>query len=243
MSNPKDPVPVGRVVRLWRYPVKSMGGEALEQADVSWFGLAGDRRWAFIKNDAVSNGFPWFTLRERGDMNRYVPSFTNPNRPDTSPTVVQTPSGVELDVSDPELGLQLCPEGAQVIRQSRGVFDTFPISLITTQTIARLGEMVGEPLDVRRFRPNLLVEATDDTPFPEDAWVGRVLRFGSVRMRVDKRDGRCVVITIDPETAERRPAILRAVAAERQGCLGVYGTTVKPGQVAVNDTVLLEPEN
>ena len=60
-------------------------------------------------------------------------------------------------------------------------------------------------------------------------------------MRVDKRDGRCVVITIDPVTAERSPAILRTVADERQGCLGVYGTTVEPGDVAVNDAVLIEP--
>jgi uncharacterized protein YcbX len=96
-------------------------------------------------------------------------------------------------------------------------------------------------LDVQRFRPNILVEAANDTPFLEDDWVGRVLRFGSVRMRVDKRDGRCVVITIDPMTAERSPAILRAMAEERQGCLGVYGTTVEPGRVAVNDRVLIEP--
>ncbi len=240
MSEFTDAVPVGRVVGLWRYPVKSMGGEALSEADVSWNGLAGDRRWALIRNNAVRSGFPWLTLRERGDMSRYVPSLIDPYKPDTSPTIVRTPSGAVLDVDDPALGAELCPEGVQVIRQSRGIFDTFPLSLITTQTIARLGEMVGERLDVQRFRPNILVEAADDTPFPEDAWVGRVLRFGGVRMRVDKRDGRCVVITVDPVTAERSPAILRTVAKERQGCLGVYGTTVDPGCVAVDDAVLIE---
>ena len=240
MSEYTDAVPVGHVVGLWRYPVKSMGGEALSEADVSWNGVAGDRRWAFIRNNAVRSGFPWFTLRERGDMSGYIPSFADPDKPDTSQTVVRTPSGAIVDVDDPALGAELCPGGAQLIRQSRGVFDTFPLSLISKQTIARLGEMVGERLDVRRFRPNILVDATDDAPFPEDDWVGRVLRFGSVRMRVDKRDGRCVVITIDPATAERNPVILRTVAAERQGCLGVYGTTVNPGRVAVNDEVLLE---
>jgi len=59
-------------------------------------------------------------------------------------------------------------------------------------------------------------------------------------MRVDKRDGRCVVITIDPVTMQRNAEILRTVARERQGCLGVYGTTVEPGRVAVNDAVLIE---
>lgn len=241
MSKSSDAVPVGRVVGLWRYPVKSMGAEVLSESHVSWHGLAGDRRWAFVRDDVVQSGFPWLTLRERGDMGRYSPSFTDQSKPDTSPTVVRTPSGVVLDVADSALASELCPAGARVIRQSRGIFDTFPLSLITTQTIHSLGEIVGERLDVQRFRPNILVEALDDTPFPEDAWVGRVLRFGSLRMRVDKRDGRCVVITIDPVTAERSPTILRAVVDERQGCLGVYGTTVEPGNVAVNDAVLIEP--
>ena len=241
MTEFSDALPVGRVVGLWRYPVKSMGAETLAEADVSWHGLLGDRRWAFVRDNAAQNGFPWLTLRDCAEMSQYFPSFTNPLRPDTSPTVVRSPAGNVFDVADPALAFELYPQGAWLIRQSRGVFDTFPLSLITTQTIHKLGEIVGDRLDVQRFRPNILVEAADNVAFPEDEWVGRVLRIGGLRMRIDKRDGRCVVITIDPETAERSPAILRAVADERQGCLGVYGTTVDPGQIAVNDTVLIEP--
>jgi uncharacterized protein YcbX len=63
---------VGRVVGLWRYPVKSMGAEELAEVDVSWHGLAGDRRWAFIRNGVVQSGFPWLTLREREDMSHYL---------------------------------------------------------------------------------------------------------------------------------------------------------------------------
>jgi uncharacterized protein YcbX len=81
------------------------------------------------------------------------------------------------------------------MRQDRGVFDTFPLSLITTQTITRLADMVSTPLDVQRFRPNLLVEATAGAPFAEDTWLACVLRVGSLRLRVDKRGGRCLVIT------------------------------------------------
>lgn len=240
ISSVNHDVQVGRIIGLWRYPVKSMGPEVLSEAQVSWDGLKGDRRWAFIRNDMQRSGFPWFTLRQRHNMNQYVPSFTDPSKPDTSPTVVKTPAGDVLDVTDPRLSAELCEEGVSLIRQSRGIFDTFPLSLITTQTIAQLGETVGDELDVQRFRPNILVEAADDKPFPEDAWVGKVLRFGDVRMRVDKRDGRCLVITIDPGTSERNPAVLRTVAKDRQGCLGVYGTTVQPGCVKLNDAVLLE---
>jgi len=231
---------VGRVVGLWRYPVKSMGAEALAEVDVSWHGFAGDRRWAFIRDGVSQSGFPWLTLRQREDMRHYRPSFVEPARPDKSPTAVRSPSGVIFDVADPALAAELSADGVRVIKQDRGIFDTFPLSLITTQTIGRLGEMVGAPLDVQRFRPNILVEAADEAPFPEDGWVGSVLRIGAMRMRVDKRDGRCVIITIDPVTTERNPEILRTVAGDRQGCLGVYGSTVEPGRVAMNDPVRIE---
>jgi hypothetical protein len=231
---------VGRIVELWRYPVKSMGAEALRSVEASWFGLAGDRRWAFVRNEAVQSDFPWLTIRQRSDMHRYLPAFTEPDRPDQSPTTVRTPAGSIYDVADPELGDELYPPGVRAIKQQRGIFDTFPMSIITTQTIASLGEAVDAQLDVQRFRPNFLVEANDATPFPEDRWVGCTLRIGGLRLRVDKRDGRCAVITVDPATTERNPDILRTVVKERQGCLGVYGTTVEPGTVALDDEVFVE---
>ena len=241
MHNSRNGKPVGRVVGLWRYPVKSMGAEPLNEVEVSWHGFAGDRRWAFIRNGVPDrSGVPWLTLRNRADMNHYLPSFVDPARPDKSRMVVRTPSGDVFDVADPALSAELCPSGVRAIKQRQGIFDTFPLSLITTQTVARLGETVGAQLDVGRFRPNILVEAAEEAPFAEDGWVGCVLRIGGMRMRIDKRDGRCVVITIDPVTAQRTPAILRAVARDRQGCLGVYGSTVEGGRVAVNDPVLIE---
>lgn len=240
MHDSRNHSPAGRVVGLWRYPVKSMAAEALAEVDVSWHGLAGDRRWAFIRSDAPRSGFPWFTLRQRADLNHYRPSFVEPERPDKSPTVVRTPSGAVLEVTDQALAAELDPAGIRAIKQDRGIFDTFPLSLVTTQTLSALGEMVGDRLDVSRFRPNLLVEATDAAPFQEDHWVGRVLQIGGLRMRIDQRDGRCVVITIDPATTVRTPEILRTVARERQGCLGVYGSTVAPGRVSVGDAVVVE---
>jgi uncharacterized protein YcbX len=217
-----------------------MAGEALPGIEVSWHGFAGDRRWAFIRDGVTQSGFPWLTLREREDMNRYVPSFVDPAKPDQSPVIVRTPSGAIYDVMDAALAAELHPWGARVIKQNRGIFDTFPLSLITTQSIAMLGEWVGARLDVQRFRPNILVEAAELAPFAEDDWVGCVLRIGGMSLRVDKRDGRCAIITIDPLTTERSPAILRAVAHDRGGCLGVYGSTVQPGRVTVNDLVFIE---
>ena len=205
MQDVRNDRPGGRVVGLWRYPVKSMAAEALAEVDVSWHGLAGDRRWAFIRSDVPRSGFPWLTLRQRADLNHYRPAFTEPERPDKSPTVVHTPSGAVLDVTDPALAAELDPSGIRLIKQDRGIFDTAPLSVVTTQTLARLGEMVGD-----------------------------------LRMRIDQRDGRCVVITIDPATTVRTPEILRTVARERQGCVGVYGATVTPGRIAIGDAVVVE---
>jgi uncharacterized protein len=89
---------VGRVAGLWRYPVKSMTAEALDGTEVSWNGLAGDRRWAFIRDGQVRSGFPWLTIRERPEMAHYRPRFAEPDRPDASPALVRTPSGREFDV-------------------------------------------------------------------------------------------------------------------------------------------------
>jgi uncharacterized protein YcbX len=228
---------VGRIAALWRYPVKSMAAEPLEEIEVSWQGLAGDRRWAFVRGGLERSGFPWMTIRERSNMGHYVPSFADPSRPDDSRTVVRTPAGDELEVVDPALAAEL-GEGVRVIKQDRGVFDAMPLSLVSTQSVAALGALVGSELDPRRFRPNLLVEAAE--PFEEEAWVGSVLRVGGMRMRVDQQDERCVIVNVDPLTSERNHAVLRALARERDACIGVYGSTVSPGRVAVGDVVVLE---
>ena len=231
---------VGRVAALWRYPVKSMAGESLESVDVSWHGLAGDRRWAFIRDGFVRSGFPWMTIRERAEMLHYRPRFEDPSRPDKSVTLVSTPAGAEREVVDPELAAEL-GDGVRVIKQDRGVFDAAPLSLITTQSVARIGALADAGrLDPRRFRPNLLIEAAGDDPFQEEDWVGAVLVVGGMRMRVDRRDERCVIVNTDPDAAVRDADVLRALGRERQACAGVYGTTVAPGPVAVGDPVTLE---
>jgi uncharacterized protein len=90
---------VGRVAAVLRYPVKSMAAEPVEDVDVSWHGLSGDRRWAFVRPDLPSNGFPWLTLRQRNDLNDYHPCWTEPERPDASAVIVlprQVPDSMSL---------------------------------------------------------------------------------------------------------------------------------------------------
>jgi uncharacterized protein len=222
-----------------RYPVKSMSSETLESVDVDWNGLAGDRRWAFVRQALVRNGFPWLTIRQMPEMLRYTPWFVDPHKPDTSVTMVRTPAGDELDVVDPQLAAMLS-EDVYVIRQTRGIFDTMPLSLISTRTVDAIGAMTNMSLEAKRFRPNIVIDPVEQTDFAEDELVGNVIRIGRMKMRVDNRDKRCVVVNVDPDTIEKNPSVLKTITDDRQSCLGVYGTTVEPGRVSVGDAVTIE---
>jgi uncharacterized protein YcbX len=102
------------------------------------------------------------------------------------------------------------------------------------------GKPTGLELDPVRFRPNVLIDAAGEEPFPEDAWIGSVLRIGNMRMRVDQQDQRCVMVNIDPVTLKRSPAVLRAITREHGVCLGVYGSTIQPGRVVIGDPVIID---
>ena len=221
-----------RVVELRRYPVKSMAVEELEAAAVGWHGLEGDRRWAFVRPGLERSDFPWLTMRQRSDLGQFRPRIAGDER-----TLVRTPDGGEFDVTDPALAAAL-GDGVRVIGIRRGIYDVAPVSLISTATIAAIARAAEVPADPRRFRPNLVVDAGDE-PFQEDAWVGRTLRIGGAEIRIDQRDQRCVMVDIDPDTAERRPGVLRTLAELRASCAGVYGTPVTPGAIRVGDAVEL----
>jgi uncharacterized protein len=231
---------VGTVRELLRYPVKSMAAEPLQTVWAGWHGLAGDRRWAFVRPGMERNGFPWLTIREKPDLWRHEAYFAGPADVECAKTMVRTPDGAEWEVTDPELANRL-GEGVRVIKVGSGIFDTFPISLLSVQSIEGLSGLVGQPLRPLRFRPNLVIEANEGGAFPEEQWEGAVLRIGGWRCRLDARDQRCMMVNIDPlDPASANPAVLRTIAQNRDARFGMYGTTVQPGEVAVGDLVSIE---
>lgn len=223
-----------KVVALYRYPVKAMAGEPLESAQFGWAGLEGDRRYAFVRSEDRSH-FPWLTIRQVPALTTYVPAFSN------GAVRVRTPAGRELDLGSAALAEELAAaHGSPVhlLQSSRGLFDAFPVSVISLQTVAGLSELVGRELEPLRFRPNIVIDAPGDA-FPEEAWIGREVRIGDTRLRLDLRDKRCMVINFDPHTAERDPAVLRAVAQHRETCAAVYGSCVAPGELRVGDDLIV----
>jgi uncharacterized protein YcbX len=135
--------------------------------------------------------------------------------------------------------------GADVslIRVNNGIFDDAPISVITTATIREIEKRSGCGLDIRRFRPNLLVEPTDDGAMPEDAWLDKTLQFGdhprSPAIRVTARDVRCVMVNFDPETAAVENRVFSTIARSYGNCAGVYASTMKIGTLSVGDRLYL----
>jgi uncharacterized protein YcbX len=222
-----------RVAAIYRYPVKAMAGEPLEQADVEWFGIPGDRRYAFVQSDHRGD-FPWLTIRELPALTRYRPALDG-----DAPPRISTPAGRELAIDDPELARELAEASGRRVhlhRDHRGTFDAFPISVISLQAVRALGEHAGRELDPRRFRANIVIDAPGEE-FPEDALIGRHVSLGGATVRVTVPDKRCMVVNFDHETAERDAAVLRAVTRHHDVCAGVYGSVETPGTIRVGDPV------
>jgi len=227
---------IGTVAAIHRYPVKAMAGETLEAADVWWFGVPGDRRYAFVQSDHRGD-FPWLTIRELPELTLYRPASAADA--EKAPPVITTPEGRKLEIGDPALAAELAEKSGRRVhlhRDHRGTFDALPVSVISLQTVAALGGLVGRELDARRFRQTILIDAQEG-PFAEEALLGRSLQVGEARLRLSLRDVRCMVVNFDPDSAERDPQVLRAVARHRETCLGVYATVEAPGAVRAGDPV------
>jgi uncharacterized protein YcbX len=216
-----------------------MAGEALASADLSWAGLAGDRRWAFVRPDSQASGFPWHTIREFPQMSNYVALLGEPARPDRSRVLVRTPDGSRFDVTDPRLAAEL-GTGLRVMRLDRGAFDAMPVSVISDATVSALCTLARVPGNELRFRPNVVVTPDSGAPFGEDEWVGSAVRIGAAVVRIDRRDSRCTVVNVDPASGQPGPRLLKVIGTTRGACAGVYGTTVLPGPIRVGDPVVVE---
>src|SRR5215813_12023506 len=256
---------IGKVESLWRYPVKSMRGQELNEAFVGFAGVYGDRLFAFRSSERP-NGFPYLTGREQMKMLLYRPRFRYPDRAATPPNLaeaediapglnpvsaepvdlaveVETPSGEILPIDSPALLRSLSKgldegERLTLLRSDRAMTDCRPVSLFSIQTARRLGEELGMDIDKRRFRANVFVDLPSTGGFAEDGYVGRRLRIGSkVVLSILERDPRCAMISLDPDTAERDPAVLGKVTKAHDGKAGVYGAVLVEGVVRVGDEI------
>jgi hypothetical protein len=130
-----------------------------------------------------------------------------------------------------------------MMQLKHGIFDDASISVIASDTVHEIGRLAGRRLDVRRFRPNIVVRLLRSVPFQEDEWVGGVLSFGegddAPAITVTKRDERCSMVNLDPDTASPAPEVMKAVVRANQNNAGIYGAVTRIGRLAVGQTILL----
>jgi Uncharacterized Fe-S protein len=238
-------IEIGHIEALFRYPVKSMGGERLAVAELGWHGLDGDRRLAFRRMD-VRSEFPWLTAGKLPDLLLFAPHRREEGAQGDLPTHIRTPDGEEMPVFGEDLATEVGRRhGApvQMMQMKHGIFDEASISVIASDTVSEIGRLAGRSLDVRQFRPNIVVRPLRPVPFQEDEWMGGVLSFGdgddAPAVTATMRDVRCGMLNLDPDSAKPAPEVLKAVVRAHQNTAGIYGTVTRIGRLAVGQTVFL----
>jgi uncharacterized protein YcbX len=209
------------LAEIWRYPVKSMAGEQLDEADVGLTGIAGDRVVQVFNakarvvtarthpgllghhatlgpsDEPLIDGRHWTDPRVLTDVRRIVGADARLERDD------------DLDVR----------------------FDVLPLLVATDGAIAAFGR------DGRRLRPNLVIGGVSG--LDERSWPGRRLHIGDVVIQIDSLRGRCVMTTVDPDSLEQDPRVLRDIVERFGGRLALNGAVLEGGTIRVGQTVEL----
>ena len=237
---------LGRISAIFRYSVKSMAGELLDAARLGWHGIEGDRRFAF-RRLADKGGFPFLTASKLPQLLLYKPFWLNGNTGQPLPTHVRTPEGKEYEIRSDALRQHVSSRhgsDVELMNFKHGIFDEASVSVISLGTVRGIGRESGRDLDLRRFRPNIVIETDRAEPFEEDRWVGRTLIFGegnsAVAVEVTLRDERCVMVNLDPDTAEPDSEVMKTVVRLNGNCAGVYGAVVRAGELSAGQAVTLE---
>jgi hypothetical protein len=233
-----------------------MAGEQLEVARLSWHGIEGDRRLAFRLLTDKSE-FPWLNASKLPQLLLYKPfgldSNANSKNGEPLPTHVRTPDGKEYELRSDDLREEISRRygsDVELMNLKSGIFDEASVSVISLGTVHSIARESGRGVDLcdlRRFRPNVLIETTSGEAFAEDRWVGRRLMFGEgnggtapvATIGVTMTDERCRMVNLDPDTAERDVQVMKAVVGLNKNYAGVYGTVVATGELRVGQVVTL----
>jgi uncharacterized protein YcbX len=281
----------GRVTQIWRYPVKSMGGESLDKCSIASNGIPGDRGWATRDETAKeirgAKKIPALLTMSA----RYL---SEPTERAVPPAEISTASGATLRTDDPRINERLSElvgrrvslwplqpatdtehykrnfaPGIDMMAEMREVFgrleseplpniaampaevqelmaytsplgtyfDAYPIHLVTTSSLEKLESLTpGSRFDVRRFRPNFVVEGAEPG-LVEQSWVGKKLRIGEAELSLELGCFRCVMTTLPQADLPKDPKVLRTIVRDADQNVGVYAKVTKPGAVRIGDAI------
>lgn len=219
------------VVRIFRFPVKSMGGEELESVEVDSTGLVGDRAWAvYDQAGKLASG------KHSRRFKRMDPVFALTAVTDGDQVLIGLPGGERVVAGEGRADLALSDHFGEEVELATEADvphqDAGQISLVGTATLRELGRLHGtEPIDPRHLRANVVLET--DEPFVEDSWVGREIAIGDIHLAVTERIERCRMVDIAQVGLAPVEGLLTTIGRERQVCAGVYAAIVQPGLLAL----------
>ena len=220
----------GTVLSLYRFPVKSMGGEAHDELAVDEHGVEGDRRFAvwFRGGRRLTARAAPKMLAWRATLNGGVPHVVGPDG-----RAYGWDEELEAAVTE-HLGKEVA-----LVRDPEGLQDVQATLLVTSEASRRLlSEELGMPIDIRRFRTNVHADlGAGVEPFAESGWEGRRIRIGEAELEVLHPCDRCAITINDPETLERSPGVLRTSNERHDTFFGFRARPVGPARIRVGDPV------
>ncbi len=259
-------MPHGSVRTLYRYPVKSMGGETRESFLIGPNGICGDRAWAV--RDEERGGFSG-GKRFQGLMSCNARTLSEPTGGETPPAEITLPTGEKFQTCEKSAGQNLteyigspvtlwpllpkdilddCERDiplpdltefpSELFGSKGSFFEYFPLSLMTQQSLDTMSNFEpDQDFDVRRFRPNILLDWPGGDAFPESSWEGKRLRIGSAVLALEIISKRRVMATHGFTDLRKDPRIMRSIVKHSGGGLGIYASILEPGTVSVGDQV------
>lgn len=231
------------IERLWRYPVKSTGGERLRSVRVDRRGLVGDRLYAVRDAEGrFGSGKNTRRFRRMTGLLHLSSRYPHGAREADLPELIDPHGNV---VADPTAYLRayLGRDDVELAREGEiSHFDQLPLSVLTTATLEWMRHEVPDvPVDERRFRPNVLVRTAPGTPpFVEDEWVGRTAHLGdSLSIEFQRSSERCVMTNQAQQDLPHSPLILKAIATRHDNRLDMLATVITPGTARVGEPLVL----
>jgi MOSC domain-containing protein len=228
---------MGTVVRLWRYPVKSMLGEPCEHVDVNTRGVEGDRLYAVHDaNGKFGSGKSSRRFCKIDGLFRFHATYQG-----ETPTI-RFPDGRVMAGNAPGIDGALAVALGQPVTLAREAavshLDAGPIHLLTTASVAWLRAVLpGALVDERRFRPNVVIDVPGETQV-ERGWLGKTLAVGDeVRVRVMNLTKRCVMVGLAQADLPDDGRVLQRLADDADVCFGVYADILVPGRIRRGDSV------
>lgn len=246
-----------QIAEIWRYPVKSMRGEQLQQATIGPGGLKGDRRWAVV--DAESG----VSLSAK----RYANLLRCEARTNGDEVLITMPDGKEHRAGTAEvakelsslLGRDVTTKSAECVKNIRhefptaitegegdpflyetdtdGFVDCAPLQLLTTATLDELARLLPDSsVDVARFRPNFLLK-TDSAGFVENEWVNKTLVIDSLQCHVYDDTRRCIMVALDQGRLPKDMKVIRTILKNNEGRAGIALRSQASGTVRNGATV------